>query len=94
MFMIPNPGGQLAPDHIVGREELIHRMWAILNGRGIYMNDLRRVGKTMILEKMAAKPPAGWLTIKRDLGGCHTAVEFATQAYRDAESALSGRTRA
>ena len=94
MLMIPNPGGQLAPDHIVGREEIILKMWSILAGRCIYMNDLRRVGKTMILEKMKASPPAGWLTIRRDLGGCHTAAEFATQTYRDAEGALSGRTRA
>ena len=34
-------------------------MWSILEGRSIYMNDLRRVGKTMILDKMKAKPPRG-----------------------------------
>jgi hypothetical protein len=92
--MKPNPGGQLAPDNIVGREALIADMWAILNGRNIYMNDLRRVGKTMILRKMAAHPPRGWLAVKRDLGGCHTAAEFATQAYRDSAEVLSRKKRA
>ena len=72
--MKPNPGGQLAAENIVGRDELIADMWSILEGRSIYMNDLRRVGKTMILDKMKAKPPRGWLAIKRDLGGCHTAA--------------------
>ena len=78
--MKPNPGGQLAAENIVGRDGLIADMWAILEGRSIYMNDLRRVGKTMILNKMVAEPPSGWLPVKRELGGCHTAAEFATQA--------------
>jgi hypothetical protein len=68
-------------------------MWEVLAGRSIYMNDLRRVGKTMILRKMEAEPPAGWLAVKRDLGGCHTAAEFATLAFRDSEAALGARKR-
>jgi hypothetical protein len=40
--MRPNPGGQLAPGNIVGRDKLIAQMWTILRGRSIYMNDLRR----------------------------------------------------
>jgi hypothetical protein len=87
--MKPNPGGQLAPHNIVGRDKLVEQMWTILRGRNIYMNDLRRVGKTMILDKMLANPPSGWLAVKRDLEGCHTAAEFATLAYRDSEELLS-----
>ena len=90
--MKPNPGGQLAPHNIVGRDKLIDQMWTILRGRSIYMNDLRRVGKTMILDKMRASPPAGWLVIKRDLEGFHTAAEFATRAYRNSEELLSTTT--
>ncbi|HXP63344.1 MAG TPA: hypothetical protein VN829_22775 [Dongiaceae bacterium] len=88
-----DPGGQLSPHNIVGRDKLVAEMWTILRGRNIYMNDLRRVGKTMILDKMQANPPAGWLVIKRDLEGCHTAAEFATQTYRDSEELLSRTTR-
>lgn len=91
--MKPNPGGQLAPDNIVGRDALIAQLWTILEGRSIYMNDLRRVGKTMIMRKMEAHPPKGWLTVKRDLGGCHTAAEFATRAYRDSADVLSRKRR-
>jgi hypothetical protein len=92
--MKPNPGGQLATENIVGRDDLIADMWGILEGRSIYMNDLRRVGKTMILDKMVAEPPAAWLPVKRDLGGCHTAAEFATQAYRDSKDVLGRKKRA
>lgn len=52
------------------------------------MNDLRRIGKTMILRKMLANPPKDWIAIKRDLGGYHTAEEFATQVYRDSANAI------
>jgi hypothetical protein len=92
--MKPNPGGQLAAENIVGRDDLVAQMWDVLEGRSIYMNDLRRVGKTMILRKMDACPAPGWLTVKRDLGGCHTAAEFATQAYRDSDALLGHKKRA
>src|ERR1035441_9526081 len=92
--MKPNPGGQLAVENIVGRDDLIADMWEILEGRSIYMNDLRRVGKTMILNKTLAEPPAAWLPVKRVLGGCHTAAEFATQAYRDSKEVLGCKKRA
>jgi hypothetical protein len=92
-FMKANPGGQLDPSQIVGRDALIRDLWAILEGRGIYMNDLRRIGKTQILVKMHAAPPAGWHPLKRDLGGLHTAAEFAAQVYRDAAELLSPMKR-
>lgn len=92
--MKPNPGGQLAPEEIVGRDGLIAAMWDVLSGRSIYMNDLRRIGKTMILNKMAANPPVGWVVSKRDLGGLRRAAEFATQVYRDTHSLLGKKKRA
>jgi hypothetical protein len=92
--MRSNPGGQLDKESIRGRDALIVQMWGILDGRSIYMNDLRRVGKTMILRKMQAEPPVGWIAIKRDLGGFHSAAEFATGVFRDSEAALGTRRRA
>jgi hypothetical protein len=89
----PNPGGQLAPEEILGRDALIAELWDILDGRNIYMNDLRRIGKTMILRKMEAEPLKGWLVLKRDLGGIKTASGFATQVYRDALVKLSAKKR-
>lgn len=90
--MKPNPGGQLSPEQIVGRDALIAEMWGILEGRSIYMNDLRRIGKTQIMVKMHAQPPGNWVTAKSDLGGIHTAAEFAAQAYRLSSEVL-GRSK-
>lgn len=89
----PNPGGQLSPDQIIGRDDLIARMWGILEGRSIYMNDLRRIGKTQIMVKMHAERPAGWRSAKCDLGGIHTAAEFATQAFRQSNEVLGSEKR-
>ena len=92
--MITNPGGQLDPEDIVGRDNLIGDMWVVLDGRCIYMNDLRRIGKTQIMVKMKANAPPGWLCVKRDLGVCHTAEEFAQHAYEDSSAVLTGGKKA
>jgi len=92
--MISNPGGQLDPEEILGRDDLIGEIWKILQGRCVYMNDLRRIGKTQIMVKMYAEPRPGWVCVKRDLGRCHTAEEFARQAFNDSASVLSGGQKA
>ena len=92
--MKPNPGGQLAVDCIVGRDDFIRSMWEILEGRSIYMNDVRRVGKTQILRKMEADPPKDWFAVKRDLGGQHSAAEFATCVYKDSDGIFQGKSKA
>ena len=91
--MKPNPGGQLSPEHIIGRDALIADIWGVLEGRSVYMNDLRRIGKTQIMVKMHAQPPKGWLAAKCDLGGVHTAAEFATLAYRQSSEMLGRKKR-
>jgi hypothetical protein len=92
--MKPNPGGQLDPGNIVGRDDLVTRMWEILDGRSIYMNDVRRVGKTQVLIKLKASAPVGWLVISQDLGGYHTTAEFSTWVFRESYKVLSGKKRA
>jgi hypothetical protein len=57
--MKPNPGGQLDAKDIIGRDDLVRGMWEVLEGRSIYMNDLRRIGKTQILNRMEALVPQG-----------------------------------
>ena len=89
--MKANPGGQLAANQIIGRDQLIARIWQILETKSVYINDLRRIGKTHVFEKMIANPPGTWLAVKRDLETCHSAEEFAAQVYRDAAQALRGK---
>lgn len=79
----PNPGGKNSPEEILGRDDLIDQIWKILEGRNIYMNDLRRIGKTEILHKMQHQAPREWLILKRDLGGIRTAKEFSARVYKD-----------
>ncbi len=85
-----NPGGQLDPSEILGRDELIQRIWNVLEGRCVYMNDLRRIGKTQIMVKMKAEPAPGWVCVKRDLGRFHSAEEFARSAFEDSAEVLTG----
>lgn len=58
-----NPGGNLAPDDVVGREQLIEQLWSTLNTQSVILSAERRTGKTSILKKMKAGCPAGILAI-------------------------------
>ncbi len=51
--LLPNPGGQLDPDEIVGREaELATLIEAVSRGPGAHVTGERRMGKTMLLRKL------------------------------------------
>ena len=60
----------------------------------LYMNDLRRIGKTRIVRKMHAEPPPGWLTAFSDLEGTHSAEEFAALVYKDSAAVLTKKQQA
>jgi hypothetical protein len=76
-----------------GRDDFIAMVWAALVFKSLYMNDLRRIGKTRIIRKMHAEPPDGWLTAFSDLEGTHTAEEFAALVYKDSAAVLTGKKR-
>jgi len=82
------------PSSIVGREAFIATVWANLDRFSLYMNDLRRIGKTRIIKKMHAEVPKGWLAAFSDLEGTHTAEEFAALVYKDSAAVLTGKKRA
>jgi hypothetical protein len=79
------------PSRIVGRDAFISETWITLEHKSIYMNDLRRIGKTQIIRKMLAELPVGWLAAFSDLEGTHTAEEFAALVYKDATSVILKR---
>ncbi len=83
---------QPAP-RIVGRDEFIAEVWRILELKSLYMNDLRRIGKTQIIRKMHAELPPDWLAAFSDLEGTHTAEEFAALVYKDSAVALPEKKR-
>jgi len=92
-IMRANPGGQLDPDEIVGRDLLIQRIWRVLEGRSIYMNDCRRIGKTVILGMMKERPPQGWVVSKCDLESFRTAEEFATGIVKHSLELLGAKEK-
>ena len=83
-----NPGGQIAPDEVVGREELIESLWDRLRQQSLIFSGERRIGKSSILKKMTARPPQDMLPIYRDLEGIRTPIEFVEAVWQDTETYL------
>jgi len=54
--MKANPGGQIAIEDVVGRDQLIQTLWDTLEGTSVIMTAERRIGKTSIIRKMNAQP--------------------------------------
>jgi hypothetical protein len=83
------PGAQLATQEILGRDPFIAALWGILTEQSVRMEAERRIGKTCILQKMSASPPAGWHTIPLDLEKVHTAAEFAELVSKAVDDRLA-----
>ena len=89
-----NPGGQISPNEIVGREELIDRLWERLKQQSLIFSGERRIGKSSILKKMTAEPTADMLPIYRDLEGIRTPIEFVEAVWQDTETYLRNEGKA
>lgn len=87
--MRANPGGYIPPADVVGRDELIARIWHALERQSLVLSAERRMGKTSIIKKMVAEHPAGVLPVYRDLEQVHTPAEFAELVFHDVEDYLS-----
>jgi uncharacterized protein len=90
--MKPNPGGQLAPQDIVGRDALIKDLQDVLEQQSLLLVAERRVGKTHVLEKFKVMAPAGWVVIKRDLESIRSAREFVECTMADLYPHLEAKT--
>lgn len=91
--MRANPGGRIPSGQVFGRDQLIRRIWGILDGRSLVLSGLRRIGKTQVITKMVEEAPQGKLAIYRDLEGVRDPVEFVEIFFRDVETYLSGMKR-
>src|SRR5947208_13264205 len=87
------PGAQLPIKDIFGRDTFFAGLWGILEGNSIRMEAERRIGKTSILHKMEAEPPAGWEPISLDLEQVHSAAEFAEKVCEKVHDRLIGWKR-
>jgi len=86
--MKANPGGNLDPQQVYGRNDLIELLWDRLETQSILINAERRIGKTQILRRQ------GWKPIFRDLEKVHSAQEFAELVYDDVQQFLGTKERA
>lgn len=91
--MRANPGGQLDPKEVVGRDKLIERLWRVLERQSLVLTAERRMGKTSIIKKMDAEAPAEMLTVFHDVEGLRSPLEFAHLVFQDVEAYLSRRER-
>ena len=91
--MLPNPGGRVGPDEVVGRSRLILQLWEILECQSLVLLAERRIGKTSIIRKMEAEPATKKLPVYHDLEGCRTRLEFVEGVFHDVEAYLSTFTR-
>ncbi|NEO97417.1 MAG: ATP-binding protein [Symploca sp. SIO2E9] len=88
-----NPGGEIPPDKVMGRDKLIKRLWRILERQSLVLTAERRMGKTCIVKKMKAEAPEGKLPVYRDLEGVRSRLEFVETVFQDVERYLSGFKR-
>ncbi|AFL73628.1 hypothetical protein [Thiocystis violascens] len=91
--MKANPGGQIDLAEVVGRDQLIERIWDTLEQQSIRMTAERRIGKTTIIRKLCAEPRPGWVPIFQDLERYHSAREFALSVYQEVDRFLSRHKR-
>ncbi len=91
--MRANPGGQLDPAEVVGRDGLIRRLWRVLERQSLVLTAERRMGKTSIVKKMNVEAGPELLTVFHDLEGLRSPLEFARLVFEDVQGYLSRRQR-
>ena len=92
--MKPNPGGQIDPRDVMGRDALIERLWATLRQQSVALLAERRMGKTCITKKMTAECPRGVLPVWQELEGAHSPLEFVEAVFHEVDRYLSRWNRA
>ncbi len=92
--MKANPGGQLAPEDVIGRDEMIVQLWHALEQQSVVLTAERRLGKTQLIKKICATPLEGKLMRYRDLERIETLEDLAKLLIDDFGSLIGFGTRA
>jgi len=87
--MKANPGGEIAPEQVIGRDRLIQRLWETLDSQSVVLVAERRIGKSCINKKMVAETPDNLLTVYRDVEGITKPIDFVERVYRDVSEYLN-----
>jgi hypothetical protein len=91
--MKANPGGYIPPQEVIGRDQLIERLWRILARQSLLLTAERRMGKTSILRKMRDESPADILVVFHELEHINSPLEFVQLVYDDVSAYLSQSRR-
>ena len=75
--MRANPGGQIPPSEVVGRDELIARLWQRIEGQSLLLSAERRMGKTCVVKKMVSEALAKGPVKMRSICGDEADVRIA-----------------
>ena len=86
----PLCGGTVPAHRVVGRDAKIKEIWGVLDRQSVLLTAERRIGKTAILNKLAANPPAGWKVIYSQVEGTSSPEELIKDLQRDLQEALGG----
>lgn len=91
--MRPILGGHVPPERVIGRDELIAKLWEGLENQSIVLVAERRIGKTSVLWKMFKEPPPGWHPIFLAIEGVRSPSEFIARIVDEVQPILSRRGR-
>src|SRR4028119_642176 len=91
--MKANPGGEIAPAEVMGRDKLISHLWEILERQSVILSAERRMGKTSVIKKMRSDATADKLPIYRDLEDVRSPLEFVNTVFQDVEAFLTRLNR-
>ena len=87
--MKANPGGIVAPENVIGRDQLIARIWSTLEQQSLSLMSERRMGKTTVIRKMEAETPDSTSVWVTDVGGVSSPIEFVEKVAQNVESHLN-----
>jgi hypothetical protein len=91
--MRANPGGEIDPADVLGRDQLIASIWRVLSRQSLELTAERRIGKSSVIKKMTAEPVPGFGAVYQDLEGIRTRLQFVQSVYRQTEALLSRRKK-
>jgi len=91
--MKANPGGEIAPAEVMGRDKLISDLWEILERQSVILSAERRMGKTSVIKKMRSEATPDKLPIYRDLEDVKSPLEFVEKVFQDVEAYLTRLNR-
>ncbi len=85
---------QIAPENVIGRDQLISRIWTKLKKKSLRFTAERRIGKTTVMTKMAAEAVPGFELLFFDLEGIDSPERFTETLLNRMKPLLSKKAQA